>query len=191
MIKLFSQLCKCFKEIYSKNEIIIFNEYMRTLDVDSLICPGCGAKHALSPFASYERHLVTYYNNEAVDNIINISRYICSSCGHTHAILPSVIIPYMSFSFNFTISIIHDYLVHKFNSVESLCHHYGIAISTFYRILKRFKEHKKLWLGLLADNLVSALSFVQHIINSTFFEVETFSRSFLNRTGSVFLGETS
>ncbi|MBI2345284.1 hypothetical protein HYV10_04435 [Candidatus Dependentiae bacterium] len=191
MIRLFSQLCKCFKQISFENEINIFDEHMKTLSIDALICPFCGAKHAFSLFASYKRHLVTYDNNEVHNNVIAISRYICSSCGHTHAILPSVIVPYMSFSFKFTVSVIHDYLIRKFNSVEAMCEHYGIAISTFYRILNKFKEHKQLWLGLLEDKLISNLNFIHHIINSTFIEIETFIINFFDRNGLSFFQETS
>lgn len=191
MIRLFSQLCKCYKQISFENEINIFDEYMKAINVEDLACPFCGAKHALSLFASYKRHLVTYDNNTVHDNIINISRYICSSCGHTHAILPSVIVPYMSFSFKFTISIIHDYLIRKFYSVEAMCEHYGIAISTFYRILKKFKEHKQLWLGLLTDKLTSNLVFIQYLLNSNFIEIETLLLNFFNSTGFSFFQGTS
>lgn len=164
---------------------------MKTLNIDALICPFCGAKHAFSPFASYKRHLVTYDNNGVHNNVITISRYICSSCGHTHAILPSVIVPYMSFSFKFIVSVIHDYLVCKFNSVEAMCEHYDIAISTFYRILNNFKEHKQLWLGLLEDNLTSNLSFLQNIINSTFKKLEDFLIEFFKRNDLSFFQRTS
>lgn len=98
---------------------------------------------------------------------------------------------YMSFSFQFTISIIHDYLMHKFPSVEAMCEHYGVAISTFYRIFKNFNEHKKLWLGLLMDSLNSFLSFVEHILNSNFLEIEQFILSFFNRTALSFFQGTS
>jgi transposase-like protein len=191
MIRLFSQLCKSFKQIYFKNEINIFEEHMKTLNVEVLVCPFCGAKHSLSSFASYKRHLVTYDNNTAQDNILIILRYICSSCGRTHALLPSVIVPYMSFSFKFTVSLIHDYLVHKYHSMETMCEHYGIAISTFYRILKKFKEHKQIWLGLLEDKLISNLSFIQHIINSSFDEIEDFIIQFFKQNDSSFFQGTS
>jgi len=186
MIRLFSQLCKYFKHISFENEMNIFDEHMKTISIDNLVCPFCEAKHALSLFASYKRHFVTYYDNKVHNNTITISRYICSSCGHTHAILPSVIVPYMSFSFKFIVSIIHDYLLHKFSSVEVMCEHYCIAISTFYRILRKFKEHKQLWLGLLKDKLISKLSFIQTIIDNTFIEVETFIINFFNRTALSF-----
>jgi len=191
MIILFSQLCKCFKQISFENEINIFDEHMKTLGIEALVCPICGAKHALLPFASYKRHFVTYYNNKVHDNIITISRYICSSCGHTHAILPSVIVPYMSFSFKFIVSIIRDYLVHKYHSVEAMCQHYEIAISTFYRILSKFKKHKQIWLGLLEDKIISNLNFVQQVLNSTFDEIEDFIIQFLKRNGSSFFQGTS
>jgi len=156
-----------------------------------LVCPICGAKHSLSPFAYYKRHLVTYDNNTPKDNTITISRYICSSCGHTHAILPSVIVPYMSFSFKFTVFLIHDYLVHTYHSVGAMCEHYEISITTFYRILNKFKIHKQIWFGLLEDKLMSNLSFVQHILNSTFDEIEDFIIKFLKRNGSSFFQGTS
>lgn len=191
MIRLFSKLCKCFKQISFKNEITAFDKYVRSLNIEALVCPLCGAKHSISSFASYKRHLVTYDNNTAQDNVIVILRYMCSSCGHTHALLPSVIIPYSSFSFIFTVSLIHDYLVHKYNSVEAMCEHYGIAISTFYRIFNKFKEHKQIWLGLLEDKLISNLSFVQHIINSTFDEIENFMIKFFQENGSSFFQGTS
>lgn len=186
MIRLFSKLCKCFKQISFENEINIFDEYMESINIEDLVCPSCGAKHVLSSFASYKRHLVTYDNDKAYDHTIVIIRYICSSCGHTHAILPPVIIPYSSFSFKFVIHIIHDYLVGTFNSVEAMCKHYGIAISSFYRLLKKFKEHKKLWLGLLEDNINSNLDFIQNLKLYTFPEIETFIINFFKQNGLSF-----
>ena len=177
--------------IGSQNISRIFDALVKTINIADLTCPFCGAKHALSAFASYTRHLVTYDNNKVHDNTVTISRYICSSCGHTHAVLPPVIVPYMSFSFKFTVSIIHDYLVHKFNSVQAMCEHYDIAISTFYRILSNFKEHKKLWLGLLEDKLNSNLVFVQNLLNSTFIEIEIFIMNFFHKSGLSFFQGTS
>lgn len=187
MIRLFSDLCKCFNKINSKNEIETFNFYIDSLDVNALVCPFCGAKHSLTIFASYQRHLVTYSEKVTSDHNISISRGICSSCGHTHAILPSVIIPYMSFSFGFTISIIRDYLVNTFPSVKVMCENYGIAITTFYRVFKKFKEHKKLWLGLMKDFLISHLSFINDLLKNSFIELEQFISAFFIKTALSFL----
>lgn len=187
MILLFSYLCKHFKSKNSEDEVETFHSHMKALNVDDLSCSFCGAKHSLTFFTRYKRHLVTYQDGVALDNIIYVSRYNCSSCSHTHAILPSVIIPYMSFSFHFTISIIYDYLVGTFGSVESMCEHYGLAITSFYRILKRFKEHKKLWLGLMEDAIKSDLEFVITISKSSFLDNEVFLSQFLSKVGLSFL----
>ena len=191
MIRLFSKLCKHFKQISFENELTIFNGHMKAIDLKALACPFCGTKKSLSKFSSYKRHLVTYENNKVQNNIITISRYICSSCEHTHAILPVVIIPYLSFSFKFTLSIIYDYLLKRFKSVEALCEHYHIAISTFYRIFNKFKEHKKLWLGLLEDKLTSNIFFAHSLKNISFTDVEHFVMNFFNKTNISFLQETS
>ena len=188
MIRLFTKICKCYKQISSENEIDQFHKYIDSINIAG---PSCGAKKALSYFASYSRHLITYDNEEVCDQIVSIPRYICSSCGHTHAILPPVIVPYLSFSFNFIVNIIHDYLVRKFNSVEVMCRNYGIAISTFYRIFKSFKEHKKLWLGLLEDKLTDDLIFIQDLKHSYFSKTENFIKDFFSRRGLSFFQGTS
>lgn len=195
MIRLFSKLCKCFKAKNSINELEIFNTYMKSIDVDSIVCPFCGAKHTLSPFATYTRHLVTYTDSVS-DNIISISRYSCSSCGHTHSALPPMIIPYMSFSFNFTIFLLYNYFSHTFPSTETLCFNFKISISNFYLILKKFKEHKRLWLGLMDDFLKSNCQFAQEIYSYSLKEKETLILAFFSKTsfsffeGNVRLGLT-
>lgn len=191
MIRLYSKICKCFKQTSSKSEINIFKDYIESIDRDSLPCPSCRAKHALSSFASYSRNLITYDDGEACYHNITIPRYICSSCGHTHAILPSPIVPYLSFSFKFIISIIYDHITKRFNSVEAMCNHYTIAISTFYRIFKTFKEHKQLWLGLLEDNIILDLAFLNDLIPMPLIEIEEFIHSFLKQNGFSFFQETS
>ncbi len=72
-----------------------------------------------------------------------------------------------------------------------MCEHYCITISTFYRILEKFKEHKKLWLGLLTDKLTSNLDFIQHFIDSTSIQIQIFLLNFFNKTGRLFFQETS
>ena len=52
MIRLFSQLCKFFKQISFENEITAFDKYVGSVDIETLVCPICGTKHALSQFAS-------------------------------------------------------------------------------------------------------------------------------------------
>ena len=85
----------------------------------------------------------------------------------------------------------YDYLLKKFKSVEALCEHYHIAISTFYRIFNKFKEHKKLWLGLLEDKLTSNKIFAHTLKNASFADVEHFVINFLNKKNISFFQETS
>lgn len=191
MIRLFYKLCKSFKQICFNDELSTIDIYVKDLDIKALTCPFCKAKNTLSNFSSYKRNFVTYENNEPESHVITITRLICSSCEHTHAILPSVIIPYSSFSFKFTVSIIHDYLIGKFNSVEAMCMHYNVAISTFYRIFKNFIEHKKLWLGLLEDASTPDLEFVQALVRTTFFDIELFIMKFIEKTALSFFQRTS
>lgn len=191
MIRLFTKICKCYKQTSSESEINQFHSYINSINIADLSCPSCGAKQALAYFASYNRHLITYDNEEVCDHMVSIPRYICSSCKHTHAILPPVIVPYLSFSFNFIVNIIHDYLVRKYNSVEAMCRNCGIAISTFYRFLKSFKEHKKLWLGLFEDNLTGDLVFIQTLKHSPFTKLQKFIKDFFTRSRFSFFQGTS
>lgn len=191
MIRLFSKLCKYFNKNNTKNDVDSFNEYMESVNIHNLSCPFCGAKHSLTTFSTYKRHLVTYHNKKSTDNIITITRCKCSSCGHTHAILPTVIVPYMSFSFNFTVSIIYEYLTHNFKSIEVMCDHYGISTPQFYRIFKIFKMHKQLWLGMLEDNVTSSLTFITQLLKCDSLEIETFIINFFNKIGISFFQRTS
>ena len=62
----------------------------------------------------------------------------CISCRHSHALLPSSIVPYSSYSLVFLISLLYARITGKFPSVSSLCEHFDISESTYYRIKKRF-----------------------------------------------------
>ena len=134
MIRLFSKLCKCFHQnkLNSLSDLDIFNIYIENIDVSKLTCSSCCSNHSLTYLSTYTRHLVVYHNGEISDNIVTVPRFICKSCGCTHAILPSVIVPYISYSFSFLISVLHDYIVKKFKSIELLCEHYSLPISTLF-----------------------------------------------------------
>ena len=201
MIRLFRGICKAFHKINLDNDLNSFNTYISSIDVERLSCPYCKGKGRLTYFASYKRHLITYENGKVVDHIVEIPRYICPSCDHPHAILPSAIlpsailpsaiVPHRSFAFGFLVSLIYDYLTGTFSSVEMLCKHYEISISTFYRILDNFKEQKKLWLGLLGDKIIDDLDFIQNLRSAPFTIIEEFIKGFFMRRGVSFFQETS
>lgn len=189
MIRLFSKLCKCFEQnkLNSLSDVDIFNMYIKNTNISKLACPSCGAKHSLTYLCNYTRHLVIYHNEKVSDNTITVPRFICSSCGSTHAILPPVTIPYRSYSFLFIITVLHDYIVKKFPSLQLLCDHYSLPQSTFRRILKEFKLHKDLWLGLLESKTQSDQKFISKLKYSPYIENENFISEFFNRFKISFL----
>ncbi len=189
MIRLFSKLCKCFQQnkLNSLSDLDIFNTYIESINISKLTCNSCGAKHSLKYLCNYTRHLVIYHNEHVSDNIVIVPRFICKSCGCTHAILPSVIIPYKSYSFSFLISVLHDYIFKKFHSIQLLLKHYSLPQSTFYRILNNFKLHKKLWLGLLDSYLESNQNFIFKFKSCAYIENENFISKFFNRFKISFL----
>lgn len=102
-------------------------------------CPSCGApKETFHKDGHYERDFICYEAGTPVYHRITIYCVECSSCGHSHALEPSVIVPYSSFSLTFLMNIIYAKLTKRFLTVEQLCDHFGISVSTYYRIFKRF-----------------------------------------------------
>ena len=133
--------------------------------------------------SSYIRCLKNAEKSQAVI----IDRYICPICGRTHALLPDAIIPYSRYSLRFKLDAINAYS-HRSGSVETLCAQIGIAISTLYRWLKKYKEHKALYLGALGDKETPPLSFLDSLRHGTVLSqilkhfFMTFNTSFLQYT---------
>lgn len=157
MIRKFTLLCKL--NSINISDFRIFKSAQDSIVISSLTCPTCGAKHACSFHASYERDLIVIHNNAVVCHNVSISRVICSSCEHTHALLPDVLIPYGSYSLFFILNVLRLYFLHSY-TVEKLCSLYSISISTLYAWIHLFHMQKKLWLGVLSKLETSALSFL-------------------------------
>jgi len=189
MIRLFSKLFKCFQQnkLNTLSDLDIFNTYIQNINVSNLTCNKCGTKHSLTYLSKYKRHLVVFHNGKVSDSIVEVPRYICKSCGRTHAILPPSIIPYRSYSFSFVVSVLHDYIVKKFNSVEILCQNYSLPYSTFKRFLATFYSHKILWLGLLDSYLESNLKFISKFKFFSYVETEYYISEFFNMFQISFL----
>lgn len=137
MIRLFIDICKCFHKIKNKNELEIFNSLTEQA-LDEYKCKHCGAPaESMHKDGSYDRDFITYDNSEVHFHKIEI-RCVRCSCTHAHAILPSVIVPYSSFSLGFLLAVIYAKLTNRFKTIEELCSHFFISQSTFYRIYKRF-----------------------------------------------------
>ena len=160
----------------------LFLQAMLNFSMKSLPCPYCGAKKpSWKHHGVYTRYLISFKNNHCVTSLITIDRVICSSCDHTHAILPDILIPHSSYGILFIIQVLRDYFKKSF-TVEHLCERYQISISTLYAWKKLFLLHKKLWLGILEDSIVSVSAFLNWIPSirlskelSIFFQSQRFS----------------
>lgn len=142
MIRLFLYLCKAFHKLKHFDD---FQIYVRLTEdgpsflSDAPACPSCGAsKDRYCLNGSYLRQFVCYTNGSPCDHQISVRSLKCLSCRHSHALLPSVIVPYSSYSLGFLISLLYSRITRQFQNVPSLCQHFGISESTFYRIRKRF-----------------------------------------------------
>lgn len=103
------------------------------------VCPVCGAPaDTFHKDGHYERDFICYEQDNSVYYRITIFCVECSSCNSSHAIEPSIIVPYSSYSLGFLMHVIYAKLTWKFPTVEKLCEHFGISVSTYYRIYKRF-----------------------------------------------------
>jgi hypothetical protein len=158
MIRLFLTLCKCFHLTKNNDDYEIYRSYTNNALPDSVPCPfsSCHAKENFHDDGCYTRILVCYTDSRVERYEITIPRVECNSCGHSHALLAPVIIPYSPFSFHFVISLLYDYITHKYNTIAALCQKYDIAVSTLYRIFHRFISDRKLMLGMMEAAVTEA-----------------------------------
>lgn len=141
MIRLFLPLCKCFHKIKNLSETNAYAIFYRQIYDEPKSCPYCGAVSSdFHKNGQYLRNFVSYEHNQVISSTINVRCVACSSCGHSHALLPSMLIPYSSFSIKFIITLLYYHIRRKFSSVSSLCEHFQISIATFYRIYKCFLQ---------------------------------------------------
>jgi hypothetical protein len=144
-------------------------------------CPKCRALSRLKPHASYERDLISIHDGRRREDRVRIKRVLCKSCITTHALLPDILIPKSSYTLRFIIYVLRAYL-NRSGTVEELCSHYQISISTLYRWKKRFRDHANLLL--LAFNQISQVTI--RAIDSVG-DIEALPGSFFNKFGFSFL----
>ena len=139
MIRLFLDVCRTYHKIKNLDEHSVCSLLEDLYPSMISGCPSCHApSSAFRRNGSYERHLVCYHDRLVCDQLVRVRSVLCSSCNSSHALLLSVIIPYSSYSLAFLISLLYARLTRKFPSVLSLCAHFDISESTYYRIKKRF-----------------------------------------------------
>lgn len=168
MIRLFLNLHKCFHTIKYNNDYQIYLSYTSNANPDIIPCPSCGAKGNYHNCGSYNRTLLCYSSGQVENYEITVNRIECTSCGHSHALLAPVIIPYSPFSFHFVISLLYDFLTHKFSTITKLCLEYAISVSTLYRIYHRFIEDRKLMLGMMQAAATQEFKILKEFIDNGF-----------------------
>jgi transposase-like protein len=144
MLRAFKRVCKGLKD-GSKNVDPAFEPIV--WDGAELNCPKCKARRSMVAHGSYHRHYVSIDQGVVSDTLIEILRLRCTSCKSTHALPPPTVIPYCVFSLSFIAALICDWADNRFSSIEALCACYKIAISTFYRMSRRFGACARLALG--------------------------------------------
>lgn len=152
MIRLFLDVCRTYHKIKNLDEHFVCSILEDLCFSMTSGCPSCHApSSALCRNGSYKRHLVCYHDGHVCDRLMTVRSVLCSSCSSSHALLISVIIPYSSYSLGFLISLLYARLTRKFPSVLSLCAHFDISESTYYRIQKRFVLDSKQLMAALHD----------------------------------------
>lgn len=172
MIRLFLALCKCFQMTKDDDDYQLYLSYTDNALSDTISCPfpSCASSGHYHGDGCYTRLLVCYTNACVERHDIPIPRIECTSCGHSHALLAPVIIPYSPFSFHFVISLLYDFITHKYNTVTVLCQVYDISVSTLYRIYHRFIADRKLMLGMMESVATQAYELLDVLADSRFTE---------------------
>lgn len=189
MIRLFLALCKYFQMTNKNDDYLTCQSYSENILLDKLPCayPDCPSTGNYTSAGSYRRNLVCYTDGKVAEHAIPISRVECGSDRHTHALLPPVIVPRSPFSFHFVISLLYDFITHKYDNVASLCSHYDISISTLYRIRQRFIEDKKLMLGIMNDAITSAEAFLHDFLFGGMADADRELQAYFEMLGTSFL----
>lgn len=172
MIRLFIHLCRTFHKVKHLDDCQLYTALLKKeFPFHSLSsrCPCCMALSSkYRKNGSYSRMLVSYDRTMVQESLLRIPSIRCSSCGHSHALLPSLLVPCSAFSLKFLLSLLYSWLTGKFPSVSSLCFHFRLSESTFYRIRRRFLQDAFLFLPLL-NTLPDNPSFPFHSALRSFF----------------------
>lgn len=161
----------------------LFDHFMSSFRPESETCPCCKRKGDCVVFASYQRYVIDYINDQVVTSSIEITRVRCS-CGHTHAILPDPIIPYDSYSLFFILRVLREHARHH-GTVLELCERFCITPSILYRWKHLYQSHRAEWQGLLKTLEQSFLSSLDELMT-----IDPFSGiaiAFFRKTGLSFM----
>ena len=180
MIRLNALDCKLKNTILSVRDL--FRQSLEQSPLFLLVCPYCGAKGTCNKRGSYERSLVTFPDGKPLVVRLRIPRVQCT-CGKSHALLPDFIVPYLSYSLPMILRILSDYFTRRL-TIRGICEKYLVSPPLIYRFKKRFLIHKKQWIDILRDMELSAISFMEELLTSSY---DQFHDAFLRLTTYSFL----
>ena len=187
MIRLFLNICNLFPKIKHLDDLALFSLFEKRLPTSLRPCPSCGSPSSSFSFnGSYYRYLISYYKGTVLCRRISVRSLLCASCHKSHALLLSILIPHSSFSLSFLISLLYARLTRQFPSILSLCEHFGISESSFYRLRKRFTLDSKELIRILksfSDNL----DLLEFLRSSTPFILHSALELFFRSAGYSFL----
>lgn len=187
MIRLFLNICKAFEKIKHLNDYEIYSFMEKSCFSEAGRCPSCGAPRSkYRRNGSYWRHFVCYEGGGVCSHSVTVRSVRCSSCMKSHALLVSVIIPYSPYSLGFIISLLHARVTGKFPSVLSLCEHFDISESTYYRLRKRFTLDSRELLAAL-NTLMEAVGLMESLSTSDPVSIHCALSLFFKSAGHSFM----
>lgn len=165
-------LCSLFHKFKHLDEYSLYLALFQHLPSLAPSCPSCHAPaRNLSLNGSYSRHFISYKDGEVLDHKITVRCLFCSSCGSSHALLPSVLIPSSSYSPGFLIALLYARITRAFPTVDALCRHFDLSVSTYHRIVLRLAQDSQEMQHLLGRFLqtLDLLDILFHASPSLFF----------------------
>lgn len=182
------KLCKCFQSIKHHDDYQTYVDFCHSVVQSELpACPDCaGPSGSFHKDGTYERNLICYEDGRPVCHEVTVRCMECS-CGRSHALLPSVVVPYSSFSLRFIVCLLYDRMTKAFSSIEKLCGHYDISISTFYRVKTRFIQDRLMMLGLMESLSEDGVTLLESLRSGAFDRLDDRLLSFWKANGYSFL----
>lgn len=162
----------------------LFSACMNSFQPAQVTCPVCKSSGNCHIHAYYGRKIIDFINGKPVRSDLTVMRLICDSCGHTHAVLPDFIIPYSQYGLFFILRALAEAFL-SWRTIEEICERFQITVNQFYQWKHLWFQHKREWLGLLADQEMSDLRFLQKICCRLTYS--DFAQTFFQKTAFSFL----
>ena len=144
-----------------------FDAFMKDFHPENERCPFCNAKGQCRVYASYERFIIDFSDDQVIYDSLVIKRVICS-CVHTHAVLPDFIVPYRQYSLPFILHVLMLYYTHSM-TLEKIQDIFSVSPELLRRWRNVFGKHKDLWLGIVQSRSISFKVFLDQLLGLPIF----------------------